>query len=258
MPTLNQEETRKNIIRLRGTSTKKEAAKTIDVAYNYYIGIESGTNPINNLFVKKVSEGYGVAVNEIAVYDNEYEKGYYDGIKNVHERIDMEFDEIKNKAVIFNYEITEDIKHGQILYAILSKLGYRLKTVEINDTYKGYSSEEQMRLRGRFAQHSGHVFALFKRSKLLCYWSIGDYTSFENFIYSAITGYINEMIKDYKRQLSNTVCEKDKAVRRDSLEELKADIKDIKRLVSEFERIVEDGEERAKSERDGDDLQTKG
>ena len=254
MSELNQEETRKKIIALRGISTKKDAANRIEVAYNYYIGIESGKNAITIPFIKKVANGYGIAENEIAVFNNEYEKGYYDGIKNVSEKIDKEFDEIGNKAVVFNYELTENVRHGQILYTILSKLGYRLKVVEINDTFKGYSSEEQMRLRGRFAQHSGNVFALYKRTKLLCYWSVRDYTSFENFIYSAITGYINEMMKDYRNMLSKGFCEEHKAVKRNTLEQLKTEINDIKRLVNEYEQIIEKGEKHAQSKRNGDDL----
>lgn len=262
MDDLNQKETRKKIIALRGGMTKKEAARRADVAYNYYIGIESGKNKITMHYVRILAEGYGVDVNDIAVFNNEYSKGYFDGLSSISESIIDEFNEISKEGALFEHDIElgDGKIRGHFLSIILSRLGYSLKLVDTNNCFLNCSKEESEYLISRYASYKGNIFALFHKDQFSCYWSILDYCNFEDYIYAAISGYIQELINSFiNKGLDYIDFKKERQILSNyNVVEMKKRVEYIGDLLCQFECAIERGDKNAKSERDGDDLQAKG
>ena len=43
---------------------------------------------------------------------------------------------------------------------------------------------------------------LKKKDRKMCYWSLEDYAAFEKYIKTSIQGYIDNLVKDFKKKLS--------------------------------------------------------
>lgn len=136
-------------------------------------------------------------------------------------------------------------KNQNILATVLYNLGYTLEIKASCDVWGDYFVETTtpdgqpvfdmpFELLQLFSD--GHVIALKKTGKTMCYLSISDYLQFENYLIMTVKGFTSSIINDFKKFTVNKEEPEEPKV---PLETLKNELERITELLDSCREAIE-------------------
>ena len=269
---INQIKTAENIIRVREEKkySQTKVANEMGISRTHYCNIENGNRDITKEYLKRLADFFKVDYDDLAVYEEDYSKGFYDGLEYLRDFLDEDY--LGLKSLVFNFVSAGDkLKHNSLLYPFLYSLGYEVFVLDSCDVWKEYNHPvpDSINENGEVEYtipdvydffREKYVYLIVKDGKGLTYCSPSDFKRFEKLVQDQVDVYFNNSFKHFIYKTC-TYPHYD-AIEHNSttlIDELKKQISDIKEYINECEKMIDREEKkRAKSERDGDDLQAKG
>ncbi|MBR1751992.1 MAG: helix-turn-helix transcriptional regulator [Ruminococcus sp.] len=197
---INQELTRQNIYNLRKKYgyTQAKVAELMGGSRTIYNGIENGKVKITEYYVQTLADVYGVPFESIAVFASGYDEGFYQGMRTRQKLDESQFDNDSMKVYHMGKELLTGKKYTSTLYPAIKALGYAIEVVDIKDLDSAKIPQEV-----KDNIPDGKVFVIMKGIKTVGYVAPSNYYNFEQFLNTAINGYLGEIHDSYLKADKN-------------------------------------------------------
>lgn len=197
---INQELTRQNIFNLRKKYgyTQAKVAELMGGSRTIYNGIENGKVKITEYYVQTLADVYGVPFESIAVFASGYDEGFYQGMRTRKKLDESQFDNDSMKVYHMGKELLTGKKYTSTLYPAIKALGYAIEVVDIKDLDPAKIPQEV-----KDNIPDGKVFVITKGIKTVGYVAPSNYYNFEQFLNTAISGYLGEIHDSYLKADKN-------------------------------------------------------
>ena len=197
---INQELTRQNIVKLRKEHgyTQAKVAELMGGSRIIYNGIENGKVKITEYYVQTLADAYGVPFDSIAVFASGYDEGFYQGMRTRQKLDESQFDNDSMKVYHMGKELLTGKKYTSTLYPAIKALVYAIEVVDIKDLDSAKIPQEV-----KDNIPDGKVFVIMKGIKTVGYVAPSNYYNFEQFLNTAINGYLGEIHDSYLKADKN-------------------------------------------------------
>lgn len=262
--TINQMETINNIKRIRTEKkiSQAKAAAAIGLTRAYYNRIENFTIQIKKDHINNLASLFNVSVDDIVVYKKDYNEGFCDCLEQYGHSF---FDNIE----YYLFGLDKYLEHSKYIessmYLLLQEMGYEIELQGVDEAKSTlYCDLEDPRYQNYqelfyddkmnsiyYDQSFGYDMAILlkKKDRKMCYWSLEDYAAFEKYIKTSIQGYIDNLVKDFKKKVKfrENLVDSYEQMAKDDLSQIEqnstkrvmARIKKVKRIISSIERSLE-------------------
>lgn len=129
--------------------------------------------------------------------------------------------------------------YSSIIYPIIKELGYGIEVM----SYREFSQNNKLVDNENVFSHlsDDNIFVLTKKGKKISYLDPYDYYLFEDFVITAINGYLNKLVTKGKKTYGEVLPENPDLL--NSKEKLLYKLKMIKDIVSRCEKIIAEKEQ---------------
>ncbi|MBR7007725.1 MAG: helix-turn-helix transcriptional regulator [Ruminococcus sp.] len=261
---INQIKTAENIIRVREEKrySQTKVANEMGISRTHYCNIENGNRDITKDYLKRLADYFEVDYDDLVVYEEDYSKGFYDGLEYLLDYLDKDCFGLKSYVFNFKYSKGTD-EHSSFLTPFLYSMGYEVYVVD-SETVKskyyhpvpfgiddnGKTEWTVPEIEDLFEDRSAYL--IVKNGCALTYCSPNDFKRFEKLIQNQIDVYFDNSFKYFLYQTCTCpTLEQDNI---SVIDELKKQLSEIKNYMGLFEKMIDKEEKRAQSERDGDDI----